>query len=85
MCLEYSRNRKGCEGTCPLASICTPEDGREHEDEVVKAVESYRAQKAAERGEYAVWVADHCEAECIVCPIGICVQCKVVRDNGKKQ
>ncbi len=44
MCMEYSQNA-GCEGRCPLAGLCTPEDGQGHEEEAVRAVECYRTKK----------------------------------------
>lgn len=85
MCQEYGQSRIGCEGACPLAWLCTPEDGQGREEEVVKAVEDYHTQKAAERGEYAEWVAAHCEAECGECPIGVYAQCKVLRDKIERE
>lgn len=75
MCMEYSQYA-GCEGSCPLAGLCTPEDGQGHEEEAVRAVECYREQKGAVCGEYAHQRATgRCMTNCMNCPIGQYIEC----------
>ena len=89
MCEEYSRDA-GCEGRCPLAGICTPEDGQGHEEEAVRAVECYRAQKEAAWDEYArqqhgrrIQASVKCgRSDCMLCPIGQYIECAA--EAGRK-